>query len=368
MSSRYLIPILLALGVVLGAGPRPPAGTPPPEGAVAVERVPVKTVAVQKRDLEVTMPVFGSISYLDKVEVASEVPGVLKEVPVQPGDLVRQGQVLARMDTDLLQTELQAKAAQKAQAEAQLKFAAWEHQAQRQVFKVGGISRKDFEEVEARYHARQADTARAAAELAHVQTQMKKAAIAAPITGIVGQKNFNAGERVPPQSDKGVVTLMQIDEVYAEGEVNERDLARLRPGLEVIALPDAYPRMALRGRIERLEPVLKPESRSVIAKVRLPNPELLLRPGMFARLEIVLDKVPGVVAVPSAALRPAPDKSWMVFVIADEVAFARKVKPGLATPAWTEITEGLEPGEAVVVEGAERLRDLSRVVSSSVSP
>jgi membrane fusion protein, multidrug efflux system len=90
-------------------GDRPPAGAAGKEGAPAsapaappgVERLPVKTLEAKKRDLEVTLPVFGTITYLDKVEVASEIQGVLKEVRVEPGDLVKKNQVLAILDTEL---------------------------------------------------------------------------------------------------------------------------------------------------------------------------------------------------------------------------------------------------------------------------
>lgn len=336
-----------------------------PEGAT--ERIQVKTFQAQKRDLEVTLPVFGAINYLDKVDVAVEMTGILKEVPVKPGDLVQKGQVVAILDTELLRAELKTKAALKAQAQAQLQLAAWQYQAQKKVQRVGGISFNDLQEAEALFHEKQAEVARYDAEMAQTRTQIKKATATSPIVGIVGQKNYNLGERVPTQSDKGVVTLMRIDEVYAEGEVNERDMASLRSGLEAIVYPDAYPQTQLRGVIERLEPVLKQESRSVIAKVRLPNRQLLLKPGMFTRMEIVLDKVPQVVAIPAAALRQAPDKSWQVFVISDDIAFLRKVAIGLATPQWVEIKEGLKPGEVVVMEGGERLRDLSRVMATPTS-
>lgn len=98
------------------------------------------------------------------------------------------------------------------------------------------------------------------------------------------------------------------------------------------------------------------------------NPELALKPGMFSRIEIVLDKVPQVVAIPPQALRRAADKSWQVYVISDEIAILRSVTAGLTTANWVEIKAGLQPGDAVVVEGAERLRDLSRVVSSPAAP
>ena len=363
--------LVLGEGVYLrGHGQTPraePAKRLEPGPESAIERIPVKTVQVQVRDLEVSLPVFGAINYLDKVDVALEVAGIIKEVPVKPGDLVQKGQVVAVLDTQLLQAELRTKTALKAQAEAQLQLAAWQYQAQKKVHRVGGISLSDLQEAEARFHEKQAEVARYDAEIALNRTQIKKATATSPIVGIVAQKNYNIGERVPAQSEKGVVTLMQIDEVYAEAEVNERDLARLRPGLEVIVHPDAYPQTPQRGPIERLEPVLKQESRSVIAKVRLPNQQLLLKPGMFTRMEIVLDKVSQVAAIPVAALRQAPDKSWQVFVISDDIAFLRKIAIGLATPQWVEIKDGLKPGEVVVVEGGERLRDLSRVIATPAS-
>jgi len=348
-------------------GPPSPEKGAPANPVVVIERLPVKTVQAQVRDLAVTLPVFGAITSLNKVEVASEINGILKAVPVEPGDLVRKGQVVAVLDTELLQTELKAKTAAKAQSEAQLQLAAWQYQAQRKVHKVGGISLNDLEEAEAKYQEKKAEAARFAAEMAQTQTQIKKATITSPIVGIVGLKNYRAGERIPSQSEKGVVTLMQIDEVYAEAEVNERDLARLRPGLKAVAFPDAYPQSQWQGKIDRLEPVLKEESRSVIAKIRLSNPQLLLKPGMFSRIEIILDEIPQVTAIPAAALRQTPDKSWQVFVISDEVAFLRQVSVGFMTGPWAEIKDGLKPGDVVVVEGGERLRDLARVISTPVS-
>ena len=339
--------------------------------SAAIERLPVKSLAAEKRDLEITLPVFGTITYLDKVEVASEVQGVLKAVPVGAGDRVKKGQVLAVLDTELLQKDLQARTAMQAQAQAQLKNAAWQYEAQEKLHRVGGSTLSDLEKAEADYRALQGEVQRYAAEAAQIRTQIKKATIRAPINGVVASRNFNEGEKVPTlgrSEEKGIVTLMRLSEVYAQAEVSERDLANLRPGLAVIVIPDAYPAERWQGKIERLEPVLKEESRTVVAKIRVPNPDYRLRPGMFARLEIVRDKLPQVLAIPKAALQVGPDKAPQVFVIVDEVAFLRKVVPGLATDSWVEIKDGLKPGEAVVVEGAERLKDLARVVSSQAAP
>jgi RND family efflux transporter MFP subunit len=344
-----------------------PGSPQPTKAPAAIERIPVKTIQAERRDLEVTLPVFGTITYLDKVEVASEVQGVLKSVNVEPGQRVKKNQVLAVLDTELLQKDLEARIAMIAQIQAQLKNATWQYEAQQKLYQVGGTTLGDLESAEADYRSRQAEVQRYTAEANQIRTQIKKSTIRAPISGLVSARNYNIGEKVPTlgrQEEKGIVTLMRLDEVYAQAEVSERDLKSLRPGLEVIVIPDAYPTSRWQGKIERLEPVLKEESRTVVAKIRVPNPDYRLRPGMFARLEIVRDKTPDVVAVPKTALQVGPDKSPLVFVVLDEVAFLRKVVPGSATENWVEIKEGIKPGEAVVVEGAERLKDLARVASS----
>ena len=156
---------------------------------------------------------------------------------------------------------------------------------------------------------------------------------------------------------------MRIDQVYVEAEISEKDLTKLRPGLEAIVYPDAFPRTRFTGTVEQLEPVLKEQSRTVIARIRVKNNNFLLKPGMFTRLEIILEKTPQVVNIPLQALRSSPDKSAEVFVIVDNIAFKKKVEVGFTTPTMAEIKAGLEPGEMVVVEGGDQLKELSRVIA-----
>ena len=194
---------------------------------------------------------------------------------------------------------------------------------------------------------------------------LKKAVIRSPIYGIVGKKNYYPGERVPQPSEKGIVTIFRLDQVYVEAEISEKDLTKLRPGLEAVIYPDAYPCTRYHGILEQLEPILKDQSRTVIARIRVKNNNFLLKPGMFTRLEIILEKTPEVVNIPLPALRTAPDKSAEVFVIVDNIAFKRKVEVGLATAGLVEIKTGLKPGDLVVVEGGDQLKELSRVIAVS---
>ena len=140
-------------------------------------------------------------------------------------------------------------------------------------------------------------------------------------------------------------------------------MTKLHPGLEAAIYPDAYPRTRYRGLVEQMEPILKDQSRTVIARIRVKNNNFQLKPGMFTRLEIILEKTPEVVNIPLQALRTSPDKSAEVFVIVDNIAFKKKVEVGLTTASLAEIKAGLESGDMVVVEGGDQLKELSRVIA-----
>jgi len=331
--------------------------------ASGVQRLPVKVAPARQGDLAVTLPVFGSVTYVDKCDASyEESTGIIQEVLVDVGDLVRPGQVVAVIDTAVLRAELKSLQARLEQAHAHYELAAWKYQALRQVQAKGGSSLHDLEEAATAYQARQAEVAQIEADIGRIRAKLQKAVIRSPIVGIVGKKNYFPGERVPIPSEKGVVTILRVDEVYVEAEISDKDLAKLRPGLEANIFPDAYPRTVFKGRVEQLEPVLREQSRTVIARVRVKNPDFLLRPGMFSRLDIVLEKTPQVVAIPIQALRLSPDKATEVFVIVDNVAFKKKVEVGLTTATEAEIKSGLQPGDLVVVEGGEQLKELARVI------
>jgi membrane fusion protein (multidrug efflux system) len=328
------------------------------------ERIPVKITPARRSNLEVTLPVFGAVTYIDKCDASHEESGsLIRDVPVLVGDLVKQGQAVAVIDTDILQEELKAKRANLDQVKALLDLAYWKYEAQRKVHAKGGTSLQELEEALATYQARRAEMAQMQAEINRLETRIKKAVVRSPINGIVGKKNYYPGEKVPIPSEKGIVTIFRMDQVYVEAEISEKDLTKLRPGLTATIYPDAYPQTRFTGIVEQLEPILKEQSRTVIARIRVKNDNFLLKPGMFTRLEIILEKTPEVVNIPLQALRTSPDRTAEVFVIVDNIAFIKKVEIGLTTPTLAEIKAGLQAGDMVVVEGGDQLKELSRVIA-----
>ena len=130
---------------------------------------------------------------------------------------------------------------------------------------------------------------------------------------------------------------------------------------------DAFPDISFSGKVHLIGPTVDTDSRTVKVSIEIPNSKMLLRPGMFARVEVILDSQKDVVAVPSGAILRTKDGRKLVFVIIDEVAFLREVQAGKSNNDWVEIIQGIKNGEKVVVEGQERLSDLAPVKSMEIT-
>jgi len=248
-----------------GSQTRPSVSEASREPGATKERLPVKVTPARKSNLEVTLPVFGAVTYVDKCDASGEETGnLIKDLPVSIGEMVKPGQAVAVIDTDILKEELKARRANLNQIKALLDLAYWKYEAQRKVHASGGASLQELEEAGANYQARRAEVAKIQAEIDLLETKIRKAVVRSPIQGIVGKKNYFPGEKVPTPSEKGIVTIFRIDQVYVEAEISEKDLTKLRPGLEAAIYLDAYPGTRFMGAVEQLEPLLKERNSSVI--------------------------------------------------------------------------------------------------------
>lgn len=234
-------------------------------------------------------------------------------------------------------------------------------------------------EVSWRYAESQASQARIALEharrvlaQAEVSVRQAEAALAesvvrAPVRGVVAQRAVDPGDTVTPQVR--LLQLVQIDPAVVVAAVPERDLPALRPGTGVEITVDALGDRPFPGRVTRISPVLSPQSRTADLWAEVPNAEGTLRPGMTARMRVLLGRREGVVAVPVEAVVREGNRQ-VVFVVQDQVARARGVTLGLSDGTRVEVRSGLRVGERVVVAGQEALRDgtLVRVLREGGAP
>jgi HlyD family secretion protein len=203
--------------------------------------------------------------------------------------------------------------------------------------------------------AAQATLAQNQAQIAAVQQQIRDASLVAPIDGIISERSTEPGSLAGPSSP--VLTIVALDSVYFEAQVPETDVQSVRQGLPVSVRTDAYPNRTFAGRVARILPTANSTSRSVTVRVAIPNNTGLLRPGLFARGEVVAEERQGVVISKDALVSAGTEGGFAVFVAEGNKAVRRPVQVGIQTSQTVEVRSGVKEGDQIVVAGQDALRD-----------
>ena len=192
--------------------------------------------------------------------------------------------------------------------------------------------------------------------------KFEKAPVKSPIGGIIGRFYVDKGMHVNPQTR--VALVVDIEEVEIELHVPGEYLPDISIGLPAEFTVDAYPGRTFEGNISEISPVLDKETRSAPLKITVANHEHLLKPGMFARVELVIETHQKVPVVRREAVMGDAGQSY-VYVVQQNRALRQKVETGLCRAGYVEITGGLEAGNVVVIMGQQRLSEGARVITES---
>ncbi len=277
-------------------------------------------------------------------------------------ELFRQGFV-AQQAVDAARTDVAVQEARLRAAEEQLAFlrrgpSAEEVEVARTQVRQAetALRHAESQAAQARVALQHARRVLAQAEVAVRQAEavLAESVVRAPAGGVVAHRSVDPGDTVTQQAR--LLQVVQVDPAVVVLAIPERELQALRPGTAVEVTADALGERRFPGRVARTSPVVSAETRTADVRVEVPNPDGALRPGMTARVRVVLARRQGVVAVPvEAVVRSAAGS--VVFVVEDGVARVRPVTLGLSDGVRVEVRSGLRPGERVVVAGQESLRD-----------
>jgi len=189
------------------------------------------------------------------------------------------------------------------------------------------------------------------AELALVEAQLEKTIIRAPFGGRIGLRGVSPGAYVTPQTR--IASLQSLNPMKVDFAVPERHADRIRVGQTVeVAVAGVEGRFD--AVIYAIEPAIEAATRSLVARARLPNPGLRLRPGQFADVSVVIASTKDALTLPSIAVIPELGGK-RVMVVEDGVAAARRIETGIRTDTDVEVTSGLVAGDRVIVSGLERV-------------
>jgi membrane fusion protein (multidrug efflux system) len=361
-SSIISVALVLAVGawIAIGADWRSIGGKPSgkpgdgvaaaataPEGARrdgAAQKVSVEAATATATSSSTDLRGIGSLQSDESVQIASEIAGRVTEMPFSEGGTVKAGDILVKLDDALVQAEV-------SDTQARYDLATGNLGRANTLARSGNVTERARDEATAN-----SETARAALELAKVR--LSKHTIRAPFSGVVGIRKVSPGAYVA--IGQPIVNIEKIDTLKVEFKLPELFLSQIKVGQAVEVEVDALPGRTFPGMIYAIDPQVDVNGRALAIRAKLPNPELVLRPGLFVRVVVKGVGKRSVLVVPESAIVPrGTDK--IVFSVEDGKAIETKVTLGSRKDGRVEVLDGLKPDAVVVTAGQQKLKNGSNV-------
>lgn len=357
MRRSLSLALLLALGAC-GKKEAPPAPPPPQVGVI--------TLASDSAVLTSELP--GRITAFETSEVRPQVNGLIEARLFREGQEVRAGQPLYRIDPSPYRAQVASARAALARAEAAIASSAALSRRYGELVKINAIARQEFENSQTSAAQARADVGAQRAALQTAQIDLARTTIKAPITGRIGRSDFTPGALVTAGQTNPLTTIQRIDTVYVDLTQSSADLLRLRQQIlqgavssggtarVKLKLEDGstYP---MEGELQFADVTVDPATGSQTIRATFPNPRRLLLPGMYVRAEIVQGTQAQVLLVPQMAVsRDEKGNPTIMVVGRDNKVEVRQITTARTAGENWIVSDGVKPGEKVIVEGGMMLR------------
>lgn len=327
--------------------------------------VPAETISateVRLEQWESLLPAVGSVTAVQGVELRAELAGTVRQIAFTSGGLATTGQVLVRLDTSSEEAQLRS-------AEAQVELARLNLARAQDLRAQGVVSQSDFD-------ASQAASLQMTGQADTIRATIAKKVIRAPFAGRLGIRSVNLGQYV--HEGDPIVSLHSLDPVFVDFNVPEQHLTEVQRAMAVRVTTDATPGRVFTGKVTALNPEVDASTRNLKVQATMANPDDELRPGMFARVQLVLPEAEPLLVIPSTAVLHAPygDSVFVVSDVKDEKS-GKMVKQVQMTTVrlggtrgdFVAVTKGLKEGQTVATSGVFKLRNGSPVaVDNTLAP
>jgi membrane fusion protein (multidrug efflux system) len=325
--------LLPLLGVLVGcsqSGETAPTGPPPPV---------VEVMTVSPRTLTQEAALLGQLQAEHTVMVHSEVAGIVAAIEFEEGQPVTKGQRLFHLRDDEQVARLH-------EAESALRLAEANHRRMRDLSSHGIVAPSQLDDATTTL-----DAARARVEVARVAVDRTR--ILAPFDGYTGARLVSVGAMIEPEYD--LVNVESIVTLELAFQLPELALPLARVGVPIELKVAPYPDRAFAGEVSFVAPSLNPQNRRLLVKARVPNADLVLRPGLFANVQAKLGERADVLTVPDSAIVYGSTGTFVWRVDDKQVAATADVEVGVRQDGVVEIRSGLKAGDVVVVAGTNKL-------------
>jgi membrane fusion protein, multidrug efflux system len=358
--SKATYSIIAAVGIAAASGaawwfqnkPTKPSGEPAsasvpggnggsgPAGAPAVEVARVEVVQLTDDAQAV-----GSLRSRQGVVLKPEVSGRVTRLNFRDGDRVQKGQLLVQLDDQLTAAQVQ-------QAQAELFIARANHKRNQELVAQNFIAQRAVDESAANLQV-------AEAKLALAQATGARMRIVAPFDGIAGIRSVNVGDYLKDGAE--IVNIEDIDAIFVDFRLPERFQTKVQRGQRAVVEVDALPGRKFSAVLQAIDPAVDANGRSVAIRSCIDNRQLMLRPGMFARVTAVFGERENARVVPEEAIVPQAGRQYVYRLIDGPDQDAKtaqrvEVKVGIRRPGRVEIIDGLRPGDLVITAGHQRVQ------------
>ncbi|GAA0229868.1 efflux RND transporter periplasmic adaptor subunit [Castellaniella daejeonensis] len=342
------------------------SGRPAPAAApAAAAPVQVRTAMVAARDMPIRVQGLGAAQAWASVMVRARIDGQLESVGFREGEIVRQGQLIARLDDRTQKAQLAQAVAQRARDQAQLDNAREDLARYVELARHGAIDRKTLDTQRAQVAILQAAIQADEAQIQAARVQLDYTRITAPLTGRTGPLKVDPGNLVRAADADGLVLINQIDPIAVSFTVPDTAFAEVQAavraaggagGLAVEVYGRDQPELLGRGVLVLVDNQIDAASGTLRLKARLDNPDHTLWPGRTVDVRLILGDRAGALVVPESAVQRGAQGLYVYLVGSDDRVSAQTVQVAVAQDGLAVVTEGLSAGQRVVVDGQYKLR------------
>ncbi|MEP6585910.1 MAG: efflux RND transporter periplasmic adaptor subunit [Candidatus Udaeobacter sp.] len=322
----------------------------------------VSSTSVKEEDWAPRLTAVGSVSAVQGAVVSAELAGVVSEINFENGREAKKGEVLMKLDASQEEALLRS-----AEAEAQLAQTDLERSRDLAMKKV--VSSAELDSAQSKFR-------RLNAVVDQVRSSIAKKTLIAPFDGQLGIRQVNVGQMI--NAGQQVVPLTSLDPVFADFALPQQYLGQLTPGLEVHVTTDAIPGRVFNGKLTAINSMVDSSTRNITLQATLDNSDHALRPGMFAKAEVMLPEKHKTLVVPGSAISYAPfgDSVFVIEKKKDEktgkesqVIRQQFVRVGEGRGDLVAITQGLKAGETIVSTGVFKLRNgMTVTINNDLAP
>jgi multidrug efflux system membrane fusion protein len=329
--------------------------------------MPVGVAVASKKTLDIYINALGTVTPLGTVVVHSRVDGELTRVLFKEGQLVKQGDLLAQIDPRPFQVQLTQANGQLARDQALLKNAEVDLERYRTLLEQDSASKQQVDTQEALVRQYRAALQIDEGQIDSAKLQLTYASVTAPISGRIGLRQVDQGNIVHASDANGLVVITQLNPITVIFAIPEDNLSKLaRQILAGATLPaQAWDRAGTKqlavGSLTTFDNQVDPTTGTVKLKAQFSNDNATLFANQFVNIKLRVDQLDDATVVPIAAIQRGQQGTYVYVVGADQAVAVRPVRLSVTQDDQAAIGSGLQPGESVVIDGADKLRDGAKV-------